>query len=298
MSETLPGFHLALNLMLETQQFTGVNGLRLVGDVGGRQDGSLVVLLHGGGQTRHSWRGTMHELIANGYRAINLDARGHGDSEWAADGDYSFKVLALDLERILESLPSRPVLVGASMGGATALTLVGTRPIPPASALVLVDIVPCMDPQGIVKIQNFMNANLEGFATLEEVADAISAYNPHRPRPDNLSGLMKNLRRDPNGRLYWHWDPRVIAGSHDGAARRDLQELASAAANVHIPTLLMRGMQSNVVTDDGVADAKRRITGLEVFDVAHAGHMIAGDKNDAFNQGLLDFLRRCVPVHE
>jgi pimeloyl-ACP methyl ester carboxylesterase len=238
----------------------------------------------------------MEQLISNGYRAISLDARGHGDSEWAPDGDYSFETLALDLECILESLPSRPVLVGASMGGGTALTLVGTRTAPLASALVLVDIVPRMDPRGIAKIENFMNANSDGFASLEEVADAVSAYNPHRTRPSDLSGLMKNLRHRQNGRLYWHWDPRVITGPDDGVQRRSLEQLELAAANVHIPTLLMRGLKSDVVTDDGVADAKRRIIDLEVFDVSLAGHMIAGDKNDAFNLGLLDFLKRRVPT--
>lgn len=282
--------------LLETRLFIGANGIRLAGDVGGDMGGPLVVLLHGGGQTRHSWRGAMQELIANGYGTLNLDARGHGDSEWAPDGDYRFETLALDLERILESLPSPAALVGASMGGATAMTLVGTRPAPLASALVLVDVVPRMDPQGIARIENFMNANRGGFASLEEVADAVSAYNPHRPRPDDVSGLMKNLRPGPNGRLYWHWDPRVVSLSDGGDQRRGLEQLASAAVNVRVPTLLMRGVQSDVVTDDGVADARRRFADLEVFDVAKAGHMIAGDRNDAFNRGLLDFLKRRLPA--
>jgi len=281
--------------MLETRQFFGANGIRLTGDIGGPVSGPLVVLLHGGGQTRHSWRGAVQELIANGYRAVNLDARGHGDSEWAPDSDYSFGTLALDLENILESFPSRPALVGASMGGATALALVGTRGPRLASALVLVDIVPRMDPQGIAKIENFMSANMNGFASLEEVADAVSDYNPHRLRPKDISGLMRNLRRHSNGRLYWHWDPKFISGLGADEQRRGLEQLTSAADNVRIPTLLMRGLNSDVVTDDGVADVKRRIADLEVFDVVAAGHMIAGDKNDAFNQGLLDFLKRRLP---
>jgi pimeloyl-ACP methyl ester carboxylesterase len=280
--------------MFETMQFTGAGGIQLVGDVGGDASAPLVLLLHGGGQTRHSWRGAMHALIANGYRAISLDARGHGDSGWAPDGDYRFATLASDLECVLASLPSRPALVGASMGGGTALTLVGTHSAQLARALVLVDIVPRMDPRGIAKIQRFMSANSNGFASLEAAADAVSAYNPHRPRPNDLSGLMKNLRRRPDGRLYWHWDPRVIANPAGGVQRRDLDQLAAAAANVRIPTLLLRGMHSDVVTDVAVADARRSITGLEVINVAEAGHMIAGDKNDAFNDGLLTFLRRHV----
>ena len=71
-----------------TRTFRGDGGLELAGDVWGPADGPLVVMLHGGGQTRHSWKSAGAKLAANGMRVVALDARGHGDSAWHPDGDY------------------------------------------------------------------------------------------------------------------------------------------------------------------------------------------------------------------
>jgi pimeloyl-ACP methyl ester carboxylesterase len=277
------------------QHYVGAHGIRLVADVGGDPSAASVVLLHGGGQTRHSWSGAMRNLVARGYYVVNLDARGHGDSEWASDGDYSFDILAEDVECVIRTMASKPALVGASMGGATALCLIGTKRQPIATTLILVDIVPLIDEHGAAKILAFMNRYLNGFTTVEEVADAVAAYNPHRPRPTDVSGLMKNLRQRTNGRLYWHWDPRVINGPDAREPPLAIAQLKKAADGVRVPTLLVRGLKSDIVTDEGVADLKGRIPSLEVFAVADAGHMVAGDKNDAFNQGILAFLQRRSP---
>jgi pimeloyl-ACP methyl ester carboxylesterase len=277
------------------QHFVGAGGIDLVGDVGGDPSAPSVVLLHGGGQTRHSWGGAMRYLISCGYHVVNLDARGHGDSQWSPDGDYTFEALAGDLERVISSMSSKPALVGASMGGATALTLVGTTEKPIAAALVLVDIVPRMDPAGAYKVRDFMKRHEGGFAALEEAADAVSAYNPSRARPSDISGLMTNLRRRANGRLYWHWDPRLMSNAEGAEPPLPTQQLADAASNVRIPTLLVRGLKSDIVTDAGVADIKQRIPQIEIFDVPGAGHMVAGDDNDAFSQGVFAFLNRHLP---
>src|SRR5882757_10873228 len=107
----------------ETRRYDACGGLSVAADVGGDPSHPAVILLHGGGQTRHSWAGTMRELLAQGYHVINLDARGHGNSDWAKDGDYGLKALAADLRAVIGTLSSKPVLVGASMGGATGLYL-------------------------------------------------------------------------------------------------------------------------------------------------------------------------------
>jgi pimeloyl-ACP methyl ester carboxylesterase len=277
------------------QHYVGAKGLDLVGDVAGDPNASTVIFLHGGGQTRHSWHGAMRELVGRGYHVINLDARGHGDSQWSPDGEYTIEVLAEDLARVIHTLSSKPALVGASMGGATSLYLAGTSAEPIASALVLVDIVPQLNMEGAEKIGTFMRANPNGFANLEEVADAVSAYNPHRARPKDNSGLMKNLRLREDGRLHWHWDPRMVQSQSRAEPPVFREMLNKAADHVKIPTLLVRGSQSNIVTDEGVVDLKSHLPQLEVFDVGGAGHMVAGDKNDAFNQGVFDFLRRHLP---
>lgn len=281
----------------ETRQFTGPDGVALVADVAAARaaPAPTVVLLHGGGQTRHSWGTAARSLAARGYGVVNLDARGHGDSGWSTDGRYGLERLALDLREVVATLPPPVALVGASMGGGTALTYVGRGLEPAVAALVLVDIVPRVEQSGAERIRAFMRANPEGFASVEEAADAVARYYPHRPRPRDISGLRKNLRPRPDGRLRWHWDPHVIDGPHTVEPPTFQATLAEASRHVRIPTLLVRGLQSDIVSEAGVSDLRRDLPHLEVLDIAGAGHMVAGDRNDAFNDGVVGFLARHMP---
>jgi pimeloyl-ACP methyl ester carboxylesterase len=275
--------------------FESSDGLTLSGERAGVRGGQPVILLHGGGQTRHSWSGAVRELATRGYEVINLDARGHGDSQWADQAHhYSLSHLADDLMRIIDSLSELPVLVGASMGGLTALQTIGTHSNPVAAALVLVDIVPRIEKDGADRILRFMNGHPEGFATVEEAAAAVAAYNPTRKRPRNATGLMKNLRTTPTGRLRWHWDPKMLQELRADDLESS-QSLLHRCRHFSAPALLVRGMQSDMVSESGIAELKASLPQLEVFDVEQAGHMIAGDKNDVFNAGVLDFLERHRP---
>ena len=269
------------------------NGLSLAADIAGPRGAPTVVLGHGGGQTRHSWDKCELQLAEAGYFAINYDLRGHGESDWSPDGDYGIEARADDL-RLVAAAGSRPfALVGASLGGVTAL-VAATRGLDPA-AIVLVDIVPKMSLAGAAKIRTFMTASPEGFASLEQAADAIAAYYPDRPRPKDPSGLHKNLRLGEDGRYRWHWDPRMMSDMR-GDPHHLLAIMDAADWTDRIPTLLVRGMKSDIVDDDGVNDLRRRIPTLEVADIRGAGHMVAGDRNDEFNAAVIDFLRRVMPA--
>lgn len=285
-----------MNIQTEVRRFPVPGGIEVVADVGGDPSRPAVILMHGGGQTRHSWGGAMQELLRRGYQVLNLDARGHGDSDWAPDADYSLQAMAGDLRAVIATLSSPPALVGASMGGITSLYAVGNGEPTLASALVLVDVVPRVDAAGGKKIGDFMRARPDGFATIEEAADAVSAYNPHRPRPKDISGLMKNLRLREDGRLHWHWDPRFVKNEARVEPPQFAEVLLDAADRVRIPTLLVRGMQSDIVSEAGVAEFRQRLPALEVYDVVGAGHMVAGDRNDAFNDGVIGFLQKHLPV--
>lgn len=144
----------------------GAQGVRLAGDSWGVPSGPLVMLQHGGGQTRHAWKRTGEVLGEAGFHAVAFDARGHGDSDWAEGGAYSQDLMVRDLQYILAALGNRPaVLVGASMGGGTSLVAAGENLVN-ASALVLVDIAPRIEPEGVKNIQAFMFRNPEGFGSL------------------------------------------------------------------------------------------------------------------------------------
>jgi pimeloyl-ACP methyl ester carboxylesterase len=281
--------------------FQGVDGIRIVGDRRGDLDAPAVIFLHGGGQTRHSWGGTATVVAEKGWQAITLDARGHGESDWSARTDYRLSSFAGDVARVIESLGRPPVVVGASLGGLTAILLLGELLPGGASGLVLVDIIPDMEQAGADRIQSFMAERVvDGFGSLDEVADAIAAYNPHRPRPTDLSGLRKNLR-ERNGRFYWHWDPAFIGGVAD-LPPSEIQDRARLNADVRaiidarIPVLLVRGKVSDLVTEEGAAAFCDRFPEAEFVDVSGAGHMVAGDRNDAFTAAVLDFLDRHHPA--
>lgn len=285
-------------IQISQQNFTRSDGLNLVGDVGGAPGGPTVVLLHGGGQTRHSWHNAMTRLIEQGYHVVNYDARGHGDSDWSPKGDYAIRSLAADLLCVLKTITGPVVLVGASMGGFTSFHAVGSSDSAIARGLVLVDIVLRPAPEGVKHIKSFMSGHLNGFATLEEAADAVAAYNPDRPRPADISGLQKNLRLRDNGRWYWHWDPRLIDRPESPEPPQPISpdEVITISRGVHVPTLLIRGGRSDMVDDAGVAQMRELIPQTEVYDVAGAGHMVAGDRNDAFNEGVMSFLKRHLPA--
>jgi pimeloyl-ACP methyl ester carboxylesterase len=264
----------------------------LRGDWLGSRSGATVVLLHGGGQTRHSWGRAAQALAEAGFCVLNLDLRGHGDSGWSADGDYSLDVFAADLNEILEMLPERPSLVGASLGGLTSLLAVGEAVSPAARALVLVDIVPQIEPEGVRQIVDFMRSNPEGFASVEEAAATVAVFLPHRQRPADVGGLRKNLRLGGDGRYRWHWDPRLMSGERPVDPLALVQRLEKAAARVEVPTLLIRGARSRVVSAQSVASFRELIPHAQCVDVDGAEHMVAADHNDAFNAPLIDFLLR------
>lgn len=277
----------------ETIRIPAAPGIEIAADVAGPRGAPTVILGHGGGQTRHSWDKAEQQLAGAGYFAINYDLRGHGDSDWSKDGDYSLESRADDLAAVAGQ-GSRPfALVGASLGGITAM-VAASRGLEPA-ALVLVDIVPKMSQKGVAKITAFMTGNPDGFASLEDAADAIAAYYPDRPRPKDLSGLHKNLRLGPDGRYRWHWDPSWMH-SPRGDPRFLLDMMDEADWTDRVPTLLVRGMKSDMVDDDGVEDLRRRIPELEIADIRGAGHMVAGDKNDEFNAAVIEFLTRVMPA--
>lgn len=228
-------------------------------------------------------------MAAAGWETFELDARGHGDSDWDPDGDYRIDAFVDDLIAFLGTLGRPAVLVGASLGGITALTVAGEHPTLVAG-LVLVDVVVRLEPRGVDRIRAFMTEHPDGFGSLEEVADAVAAYNPHRPRPRSLDGLRKNVRQGEDGRWRWHWDPAFMSIPDEPQRRVRAERLEAAADQVAAPTLIVRGMQSDIVSDAGLEDMRCRVPAATIVEVGAAGHMVAGDDNDVFAGALEAFL--------
>ena len=274
-------------------EWQGANGVTIRGDAWGDPNGRVVILQHGGGQTRHAWRGAGETLGNAGYYAIAMDSRGHGDSDWAEDAAYEPEMNVQDLLAVVDSIGAQqPILVGASMGGSTSLLAVGTGRLH-AAAMVMVDIAPRIEPEGSDRIKAFMDQKPDGFDSLDEVADAIASYQPQRTRPRNLDGLAKNIRLGSDGKYHWHWDPRRRNRTWDMSEYR--QSLERAADNLNLPVLLVRGGMSDVLTEEGAQSFLQQCPHAEYVNVTGAAHMVAGDRNDVFSGAVVDFLHRVVP---
>lgn len=273
------------------RRFRMADGVELVGDAWGAPDRPPALLLHGGGQTRHAWKRTAAVLAEHGYYAVAIDQRGHGDSGWSADGNYEIDRFADDAHRLATGFARKPVLIGASLGGIASLIAAGEAAAPIAAALVLVDITPRVDPAGVDRIRGFMATHVEdGFATLEEAADAIAAYLPHRPRPKSLNGLSKNLRRGTDGRYCWHYDPAFVRGMPRRTDDDREARLTAAAQRLQIPVLLVRGGSSELVSEDIARAFVTQVPNARYVDVHGAAHMVAGDVNDPFTDHVVAFL--------
>ena len=284
------------------RQFHGGGGLTLAATTWGDQSHPPVLLLHGAGQSRHAWRHTAHALAGIGHYAIAVDHRGHGDSDWPELADYEFSHYADDIDRLLQQLTAPPVVIGASLGGIAALVAQGRSSVQRYEALVLVDVTPAMQFSGVRRILGFMAAHPEGFESLEQASALIAEYTG-RPRPGTPEGLRSVLRADATtGRWRWHWDTRflddklhVLDHPHaEWRAERVRRELEAAAANLRVPTLVVRGERSDLVTPEAARALVDIIPGAHYVDVADAGHMVAGDDNDRFTAAVLHFLDEAV----
>nr|WP_096370011.1 alpha/beta hydrolase [Mycobacterium ulcerans] len=277
-----------------TVEFSGTEGITLVADEWNRDTAAsgrpTILMLHGGGQNRFSWKNTGQILADTGLHVIALDTRGHGDSDRAPDADYAIETLTSDILHVLDAIGRPVVLIGASMGGLTGILVADSAGPDRVTGLVLVDVVPKYEKDGSARIRDFMFTNLHGFATLEEAADAVATYLPHRTKQRSPEGLKKNLRlRD--GRWYWHWDPAMMTAPGDDPELRT-ENFERAAMNLTIPILLIRGKLSDVVSSEGVQDFLDKVPHAEFVELSNAGHTAAGDDNDAFTEVVVDFVKR------
>lgn len=285
-----------------TVTFRGADGLTLVADewnnpedarasgANAESAGPSVLMLHGGGQNRHSWKKTGEILAARGLHVVALDSRGHGDSDRSPDATYTVEALCADTLQVLDQIGRPTVLIGASMGGLTGILTARQAGPDVVKQLVLVDVVPRYEKDGSARIRDFMFSHVHGFDSLEEAADAVAAYLPHRAKPRSPEGLKKNLRHR-DGRWYWHWDPAFLTKPNEDPFVR-VELLEQAAVELTIPILLIRGKLSDVVSEEAVADFLAKVPNAEFAELSGAGHTAAGDDNDAFSEVVTQFVLR------
>jgi pimeloyl-ACP methyl ester carboxylesterase len=275
------------------------DGVALALETHGAPHSPALVFAHGFGQTRHAWSLSAAALAAEGWQCITADARGHGESGWRADGAYEFAQFVDDLIDVSRDTgATKPILIGASMGGLLGLIAQAEHDV--FRALVLVDVTPRWELAGVERILTFMRAHPDGFASVDEAAAAIAHYLPHRAdRYRNEQPASERLRKmlvpRDDGRLRWHWDPRLLERIAADAQNQQ-QRLLDAARRIRVPTLLISGEHSDIVSNSTIEEFQHCVPHAQHVRVARATHMIVGDRNDAFTDAVRAFIQPLRPT--
>lgn len=268
-------------------RLTGADGLAIAAEAFGGQSDAPVLFLHGGGQSRSAWRCAARALANKGYYGVTLDLRGHGDSDWAPDGNYAFDRYVGDLVAIIDRLDQPAILVGASLGGHISLITAAERP-DLVRALSLADVTPWLDEDNADGLRAAMLRSAEGFDTLAAAAAMADALRGVSTQGDP-ERLRRHMREGVDGRFYWRWDPRFLKNvfvKHGGEGGL----FSRAAMRLQVPTLLMHAQFSTVVTLDQVARFREVLPSLRYERIDGVGHMVSGDDNDAYLPALSRFL--------
>lgn len=294
------GLNTFRGIFMELRRFKGHGGITLAADVGGDPANPAVILLHGAGQNRHYWAKAARALISAGRYVISLDLRGHGDSDWAADQDYSLDAFIADLLAVLEQVQVKPAIVGSMLGGLIGLTAIGERTLHDtdeiAGALILANSNPRIQNDRRLRITDFLSSRPEGFASLEDAAATLTAYRGCEPDARTAGSLRRNLRKREDGRWYWHYDPAVVANDNPKRVRLDLDtpRIERAAGTISAPTLLVRGRTNNIIDRNNVEELKALIPQAETAEVDEISNIVSGESGDSFDAEILSFLERVM----
>ena len=248
-----------------------------------------IVLLHGGHQSAHSWDLVSLHLAQN-YHVLALDQRGHGDSEWARDVEYSNHTMSLDAMAFLDAMGlEKPILIGHSMGGRNSMLLTKQNPAR-LRALVIVDVGPELSDRGRQAIMGFVQENQE-FEDLEHFVANVRKYDPYRSREHIERTVKYNMLQRADGKFVSKCDsnPRRLGIVRGGGPLDNIT--LEDAGSFHLPVLLVRGENSNILAPDAADRFAASLPQGRLVTVPNCGHNVHGQNTLGFIGFLGDFLR-------
>jgi pimeloyl-ACP methyl ester carboxylesterase len=261
---------------------TVVRGMRFHFLEWGQPDAPPVLLLHGGNQSAHSWD-LVSLPLSDRYHVFALDQRGHGDSEWSREADYSPETKAADALAFIEDQQlGSPIIFGHSMGGLVALRMVLSGP-DVTKALVLVDTGPELSPKGVEVVSNFVVRNVE-FDDLEEFLDNVVKYDRFRSREHIARTVKYNMLRRTDGKYVSKVDHRRI--SDPSATALQFDELVG----LRYPILLVRGGESDVLEPEAAERFVAALPNAQLVTVPAVGHNVHGGNTPGFLEAIDPFL--------
>lgn len=253
-----------------------------------------IVFLHGAALNAHTWDVVCLSLRQQ-YHCHALDQRGHGESAWAEDADYSGDAHRRDIEAFVEHLGlDQFVLVGHSMGGFNAYTY-AFQHSHRLAALVLVDAGPTMLAKGARRIVEFVTETAE-MDSLDHVIQKAIEFNPRRDPRLLRHSVLHNFRQNSNGKWTRKTDLRMWHGlTNRGQEREQLKERFRQAHRISCPTLIVQGGMSDVFTSEDAQTLAQQFSNGHFAQVGDAGHTVQGDNPRVLAKVLSDFMGKVLP---
>ena len=270
-------------------RFHGHGGVTLAADEAGPSDGPSVIFLHGGGQTRHSWGTALDAASARGLHAITVDLRGHGDSDWAPDGDYSSQSFVADLERFCEAIGfDKFTLIGHSMGGRNSMAFAGSN-AQKLEKLVIVDIGPDLDPKGSGRITQELIDVPEEFDSFEDLYTHQSKQNKFCSEPVLRRRLTYASKKLPDGKYGWRYDLEIREQRRNNAGPKQ-PDLWANLPGIECPVLIVRGSETDTLALETAEKMLEALPNGRLIHVDKAAHMVFEDNPADFIEALHGFL--------
>ena len=272
-------------------KFVNVNGMKFHYLEWGDTSNPVIVMLHGFAQQAHSWD-FVALAFADRYRVIAIDQRGHGDSDWAKDGDYTPETQQIDIQGIVEELKlDEFILMGLSMGGRNSFTYAANNP-EKVKALIIVDAGPENVRAGTQNIRTFVEQEDE-LDSIDAFVERVIKYNPRRDPIQIRGSIVNNLKQLPTGKWTWKYDKLLRSAGRMGRKQEPevTDRLWKYVESLSCPTLVGKGDRSDVIAAGTADQMHKRIPGGKIAIVENAGHLVMGDNPSGFERAVTTFIQ-------
>jgi esterase len=234
-----------------------------------------IVFLHGGALNAHTWD-LVCLALRDEYRCLALDQRGHGDSDWSHEADYSMGAQLADTKGFADHLGfDKFILVGMSLGAINSLAFATNHP-ERLEKLVIIDAGPEMRRPGSSRIRDFVNG-VADTVTIEAIIEKALEFNPRRDPKILRRSLMHALRQQPDGTWKWKYDRRRFQALDQETHRAERAKLADGLSRIICPTLVVRGGDSDVFHEEDAERLAARLPHGRKVTIPRAGHTVQGD---------------------
>lgn len=264
-------------------KFISANNIKLHYLEWGSHNTQTILLLHGIGDNAHIWDHFVCALEGK-VRVIAPDQRGHGRSEWALPGAYRCGDYVSDIEGIITALSlNHFVLMGHSMGALHA-TRYASMHSDIVAGLIHADIEPCPPEWNKQYLTNLYNNLPAYYRSVDEYVKQMQENSPYADQEFLFQIASMALDRKDDGTYKCQYDREVLFGF-------DRYDIVPDLVNITCPTLILRGLESRVMSRHIAEEMCRLIPHSRLVEIRNANHPVHTDNPEAFWSAVHSFLK-------